>query len=527
MAAPGFRKEIVSELKASLPVQLPAYLKMQRWFGAKAREFAAIEILDVIPLEHDGLPALVVFVRVQYQGGGSDLYSIPLVGAEDLPGRIEGEQQLQLSVKSKDRDGKMIFSDALKDEKFLTLLLDAFHRGLVFRGETGEMRATRTRAFSLLETGASGSLHPKAMTAEQSNSSIAYGNRLMLKFFRRLEEGENPDLEVGRFLTGKANYQQTPQVLGALEYSAGNGTQMTQGILQAFVPNQGDAWSYALKSISGFYAVVAKLPQPPPDDAQQLSEAARGNLTEFLDSAGLLARRTAEMHLALSCDANNPAFAPEQFDENFQHRFIDALLQLTARVFGQLKDNLSMATSSNGQKILTREEKINQYFRSALSQPLQALRTRIHGDYHLGQVLYTGHDFVIIDFEGEPARPLAERRLKRSPLQDVAGMLRSFHYAAHAPLQLADGIKDVAESSAQNLEPWAEAWAKWVSARFMKDYLEYAQGASFLPPKPEERMSLLRVHILEKAIYELGYEMNNRPTWVAIPMRGILKALES
>ena len=530
MAAPSFRKEIFSDLRTLLPAQLPAYLKQQRWFGAKAREIASTDVLDVIALEHGGLDALIVIVHVEYQGGGEDLYSMPLIGSDASLGNVEASSSSSLSIAERDSERNLVLTDALKNETFLVLLLDAFHKDLVFRGETGEIRASRTRAFSLQETGAAGSLQPRAMTTEQSNSSIAYGNRLMLKFFRRLEEGVNPDLEVGAFLTGEAKYQHTPQVLGGLEYRSGSGTCMTQGILQAFVPNQGDAWSYTLKSISSFYDAAAKSTQRPPAEPQNLPAEMGENLSAFLTSVGLLAKRTAELHLALLSDASNPAFAPEPFDEKFQRSFQDSLLQLTERVFGQLrqiKDRLPAAAATKATEILSSEEEIAQRFRPALSQPVRAKRTRIHGDYHLGQVLYTGSDFVIIDFEGEPARPLSERRVKRSPLQDVAGMLRSFHYAAHAPLQGAGGTTNIVEGNAQNLGVWAEPWAKWVSERFLKDYLEAARGASFLPPSRPEIMTLLQVHILEKAVYELGYEMNNRPAWVAIPMEGILKALAS
>ena len=155
------------------------------------------------------------------------------------------------------------------------------------------------------------------------------------------------------------------------------------------------------------------------------------------------------------------------------------------------------------------------------------MRTRIHGDYHLGQVLYTGADFVIIDFEGEPARPLSQRRLKRSPLQDVAGMLRSFHYAAYAPLLAGTGTVKIDASNAQNLNRWASAWAAWVSDRFLAEYLKLAGEDVFLPPTRAQIMALLQIHVLEKAVYELGYELNNRPEWVAIPLEGISKALET
>jgi trehalose synthase-fused probable maltokinase len=530
MAAPGFRKEIFAEVKTSLPAQLPAYLKNQRWFGAKAREFNSVEVIDVVSLQHDGFEALIVFARIEYQGGESDLYSIPLVSASAAtPAGDDATPQLNIS--GEDGAGKVVFADALQNEMFLSAILDAFHGGLVFRGEAGEVRASRTEAFSLQETGAAGSLRPRAIKAEQSNSSIAYGDRLMLKFFRRLEEGVNPDLEVGGFLTGKANYQQTPQLLGALEYRSGAGKRMTQGILQAYVPNQGDAWHYTLKSISTFYEAAAKFAnQRPPSAPEDVPESMRESLVKFLDSTELLAKRTAELHLALASDAVDPDFAPEPFDAKFQQSFEISLLQLTQRAFAQLRqaqDGLPEGVAVKAQEVLRREQEILQRFKTTLSQPVHAMRTRIHGDYHLGQVLYTGSDFVIIDFEGEPARPLSQRRLKRSPLQDVAGMLRSFHYAAHVPLLTSAGTAMIAQEKKQSLNAWAAAWAAWVGDRFLREYVAVAEGALYLPPTRQEINSLLQLHILEKAVYELGYELNNRPAWVAIPLEGISKALAS
>jgi hypothetical protein len=269
MAAPGFGKDMVSNLKTELPAQLPAYLKGQRWFGAKAREVRATEVVDFITLERDILHALIVVVKVEYEGGGADLYSLPLVVTKDsdpkkdpgsnlkgepgAPGkeadsnRGRGAPGAVLTVSGRGGGEAITLTDALKNETFLSFLLDAIERGLVFTGEVGELVTSRTHALSMQETGAAGSLRPRAITAEQSNSSVAYGDRLILKFFRRLEEGVNPDLEVGGFLTEKAHYQHTPQLLGALEYRGARGLVMTQGILQGFVPNQGDAWQYTMK----------------------------------------------------------------------------------------------------------------------------------------------------------------------------------------------------------------------------------------------------------------------------------------
>ena len=252
MAAPGFGKEMFSVLKAELPAQLPAYLKSQRWFGGKARELRATTVADVVGLR-DGVNALIVMVNVEYAGGDADLYAVPLLVSESGAGEA-GSAELKFSG----GDGKSVLIDALKDEKFLSFMLDAIQRGLVFAGESGEVRTSPTKALRLQETGAAGSLHPRALKAEQSNTSIAYGERLMLKFIRRLEEGVNPDLEMSSFLTEKAGYQNTPQLLGSLEYHSGQRF-MVQGVLQAFVANQGDAWSYTMKSISDFYNRVASV----------------------------------------------------------------------------------------------------------------------------------------------------------------------------------------------------------------------------------------------------------------------------
>lgn len=297
---------------------------------------------------------------------------------------------------------------------------------------------------------------------------------------------------------------------------------MAQGILQAFVPNQGDAWSYTLESLAEFYGAARHTSQgTPPEPARELAG-------RYLDSAGLLGQRTAEMHLALTSDAHDRAFAPEPFTMEFQQALEKSMLDLMARVFGILREknpSLPAGWRSKAEDVAGREQEIAGRFQSALSRPIHATRARIHGDYHLGQVLYTGSDFVIIDFEGEPARPLAERRIKRSPLQDVAGMLRSFHYAAFVPLLTSVGEKPMPTRDVARLSSWAETWNAWVAERFLSSYFATAGAAAYLPASREEAKNLLDLHLLEKAVYELGYELNNRPSWVGIPLQGIAKLL--
>ncbi len=493
----------------------------QRWFGGKARQIRSTELADVIPVRLEVGEAFLLIVTVKYAAGGDDSYAIPVLPIEPSTQESDADPAL-LRVEASGAGGFVVLSDALKNETFLKTLLDVIRREAVLPGEKGELRALQTTAFARLYPASSTGLHPKPVGAEQSNSSTIYGDRLILKFFRRVEEGINPDLEVGNFLTEKAHFSHIPQVVGSLQYHSRDGKQMAQGILQAFVPNQGDAWSYTLESLAEFYGAVRHTSQgTPPEPARELAG-------HYLDSAGLLGQRTAEMHLALTSDVHDRAFAPEPFTMEFQQALEKSMLDLMARVFGILREkNASLPAEwrSKAEDLAGREQEIAGRFQSALSRPIHATRARIHGDYHLGQVLYTGSDFVIIDFEGEPARPLAERRIKRSPLQDVAGMLRSFHYAAFAPLLTSVGEKAVQPTDVARLSSWAETWNTWVAERFLSSYFATAGAAAYLPASREEAKNLLDLHLLEKAVYELGYELNNRPSWVGIPLQGIAKLL--
>ena len=243
-----------------------------------------------------------------------------------------------------------------------------------------------------------------------------------------------------------------------------------------------------------------------------------------LESARLLGERTDELHLELCCDSNDPAFSPEPFRVEDGRMFSDSALALLTRTFGALRQKLpelAERAQRDAQRLLSLEEKIHRRFALLKDLPVTAMRCRIHGDYHLGQLLFTGDDFMIIDFEGEPARPLSERRTKRLPLQDVAGMLRSFHYAAYAPI-LGEGGSG---AEVDRLNVWSRYWYKWVSATFLRTYLEVSGGAPYLPHTRPELETLLDIYILDKAVYELGYELNNRPRWVAIPLEGILASL--
>ena len=244
----------------------------------------------------------------------------------------------------------------------------------------------------------------------------------------------------------------------------------------------------------------------------------------YLDLARLMGRRTAELHAALGSEKDDPRFAPEPFTALYQRSLYQSMRTLTQGVFRTLRSKVRDIPQAV--QVLDLQGTIEERFRRVLQPKLEALRIRCHGDYHLGQVLYTGRDFVIIDFEGEPARPLSERRIKRSPLTDVAGMIRSFHYAAYTALMAQTGGAIPVDNPAL-LEPWALFWYWWVSAAFLQSYLEVAGAAAFLPPSREDLQTLLDLFLLEKALYELGYEVNNRPQWVRIPIEGVVQLLEA
>ena len=542
--------------KASLEAILPAYVRPRRWFGAKARTIRAAEIVEALPLgETLSTKAYLTLIRVSYAEGEPDTYMLPLGFASgDRAGELRRDRPAGVVARLQTSDGEGVLFDAVWDNDFCASLLDAVARQQHVQGQQGELAASAGSVFPQLRGEEEQSPAPAVMGAEQSNTSIRFGDRLILKLFRRLEAGINPDLEIGHFLTEQAAFAHIPPVAGALEYHRGQ-TQgatsegqepVTLAILQGFVPNEGDAWRYTLDSLSRYFERVQAqsgvtekdiaLPRKSLLELAQPAQFAGGDVPElaldmiglYVDSARLLGQRTAELHLALASDPNDAAFAPEPFTAAYQRPLHQGMRNLAGRIIQLLRSRartLPAGVQGEAQQVLDRQDEIWSRFHSLVEHELNAGRTRIHGDYHLGQVLYTGKDFMIIDFEGEPARTLAERRSKRSPMQDVAGMLRSFHYAAYAAFFEQERLGLAPTTRRPLLEAWTRYWNLWVSAAFLKSYLDVAGKASFLPPSEEELKILLDAYLLEKAIYELGYELNNRPDWVKIPLQGILQTL--
>ena len=527
---------LLDVLKGIVPSALPEFLVKQRWFGAKARTISSVEVSDIIPFHSDGLRSYFILAQVKYTSGPVDTYHIPLVPAPD--GAAQLDSSLLLRIQPGGSPEVIVLKDALTDENFLAHLLDAIATGVSLRGARGMVRAVSTPTLQSLWQPSQGLLTPSLMHAEQSNSSVVYEKRLVLKIFRRLEEGLNPDLEIGSFLAGRTWFGNVPPLAGYLEYLGEGGTRTALGLLQGYVTNQGDAWQFTLKALAEYYeraprsdGLVIEIPHAPLLNLwhQALPDGARQRIGPYLDAAALLGRRTAELHLALASAPEDHDFAPQPLSEADLRTFANSALQLLTANFDllrRLRNGMPEHSRQDADSVLGLEEFARRRFQRLAGLKISAVVTRIHGDYHLGQVLFTGNDFVIIDFEGEPARPLEERRKKRSPLQDVAGMLRSFHYAAYALLLQQQSGERSTQKQLQVLGHWAQYWQKWVSATFLKTYLEVSGNSNFIPQDREELALLLDLYLLDKAVYELGYELNNRPSWVRIPLDGISQLLQ-
>jgi maltose alpha-D-glucosyltransferase/alpha-amylase len=519
---------------------LPLYIQGHRWFGGKGRDIQGVRILEDISLENNSSASHLLFLEVKYTEGASETYLLPISFASgDEMEEIIKENSHGVVSRLKCKSGDGIIYDSLYDEEFHKNILRMIMRRHSAKGLEGQLTAYPGKFFKKLDDERDFlSRRSQVLQTEQSNTSILYGNELFFKLFRRLDEGINPDLEIGRFLTEKASFPNVPPFAGAIEYRRPGSEPIILGILQAFVPNQGDAWKYTLDSLGGYFekllsrkSEIQETPKAPASLLEVAFQEVPVLLQEliggvYLEMTRLLGKRTAELHLALSSDTEDPGFAPEPFSILYQRSLYQSMQSLTKMVFGLLRKNLKNLQDNLREKaneIIGFEKQIIERFKALFKKKISATKIRIHGDYHLGQVLYTGNDFIIIDFEGEPVRPLSERRLKRSPLRDVAGMIRSFHYAVYSSLFKHTHLKS---EELQRLEPWADLWYKYVSGVFLRSYLDTVKYAPFISRDREELGIILRAYLLEKTIYELGYELNNRPDWIAIPIKGIKDLLE-
>ncbi len=528
---------------------LPEYLPKQRWFSAKARTIQSVSVLDAS--EH-GLferHARFTILEVQYTDGTSQIYDLPIAvatgpGAEILARenpklvlcQLVGAEQ-EASSPGRERDEFAILHDAIADEMFCQAMLSAVAKSSEWSSSHGMFKAEPTVAFAELRGQADETLEVRRGSVEQSNTSLRYGDRIFMKLFRRLEPGLNPEIEIGRFLTERTHFDRIPRTAGSIEYQPPGSEPISMAVLQEMVTSQADGWQHALEELSRYYEVVSSLPEESLPTAsnghsplelvrQEPSALVQETVGAYLAAAATLGQRTAELHLALASDPNEPSFAPEPIRPEDQQTLAAAIRQQVDSALDTLKrrfDTLPKDVTPDAQRVLEGAELLTKPLEELPGATINADKIRVHGDYHLGQVLWSMNDYILLDFEGEPAKSLELRRAKHSPIKDVVGMLRSYDYASYAALF--SFTQDRPEDFPK-LAPWARLWHAWTSAAYLRAYLATAGEASFLPRSIATQSLLLRAYLLDKALYELQYELNNRPDWVRIPLQAVLQLIE-
>ena len=501
---------------------LQAWLPKRRWYAGKDRRISQLRLAGVEPLGDRQRGDLVLaMVNVTYTEGEPDTYAVPL--ARLTGDRARSVQTYRSEAVVAELPGGDIVVDAMADDESATRVV----RSLLRRRSAGRLASERRPPLRAVLRTPDPDRRVRLVGVEQSNTSVVLGDDVMVKLLRRIDRGTNPDLEIGRHLEAQG-FGHAAAVLGSTAWRRGRGEPDTIAIAYRFVPNEGDAWRHSLDHLSRFYDTVLTEPMPPPEPAPDLDMGALASLADrrpehigsFLDDMAILGQRTGQLHAALAAP-DVDGFEPEPFTRLYQRSLYQAFrtsLRSTLAAVRRTRSRLSEECQLPATRVLDGHDRLEAGIAPLRDGSLDATRIRTHGDYHLGQVLVAASDFVIIDFEGEPARPISERRIKRSPLADVAGMLRSFDYAAHV------GLDERADRGllASTLDPVARAWAEWwrreVTRAFLAGYLRVPEARELLPSDSGNLGLLLDGYLLDKALYELRYELANRPSWVGIPL---------
>jgi maltose alpha-D-glucosyltransferase / alpha-amylase len=510
-------------LRKTLGEMLPTFLRGRRWFRSELRPINSAEIVEVISFPKSN--AYLLLIRVEYGDGDPETYTLPLsLGTgEDSPAEL-----VLARLRAPDQSERMLLS-ALRDREFSEELLAAILRRRRFAGEQGDLVAAHTRAFPAVWGPDRPALEPAVSKADQGNTTIFFGDRFALKFLRKLEEGPHPELEIGTMLT-QAGFPYVAPLAGSITYRGAAGESMAVALLHGFVRNSTDAWHYTTDHLGIFYEhALARQPGGPPEQPAA-ADLARDLIGSYLESVRLLGTRTGELHVALASRIEDPVFAPEPITDFYRSGLYHGMLARLGRTMEVLRvrvDRLPESVQADARAALGKQPAVRERLRYLRDHRIAGVRTRIHGDYHLGQVLYTGKDFVIIDFEGDPARPLSERRIKRSPLQDVAGMLDSFYHASHAVLfGEAPGVIPKPESLSA-LEAWAKFWSRSVGRAYLDAYLEVKGVAALLPPNREQIHALLRIYLMDLAMRKLSFELAHAPERIRVPSQAIVELVEA
>ncbi|RZI66397.1 MAG: maltose alpha-D-glucosyltransferase [Variovorax sp.] len=494
---------------------LPRHVETQRWYASKGTPILRARVRDHAVWETGAQSWMLPLLDLDGPAEAAT-YFMPLALAweDHEEDRLKALMACPVA-KVRQQANVGVMGDAFFDESFCRSLVEAMGRGTELPTSGGRLRFSHTAAFADLAGADVATLPVTAPTAQSSNTVVTLGERLFLKGYRRLRAGINPELEMGRFLTEVAKYPNCVPVAGALEYMAEDGSTMTLAMVQAFVPNQGDGWDYTLSYLERYLEGLRTMDAPQPDDVH-------GGFLALMQTLG---ERTAELHLALSVRTGNPAFDPEPMTTEdlvgWRERAAAGAGRTLDRLAERLPD-LSPELQEEAKRLLARASEVRSRVAAFPLDGQTGVKTRYHGDYHLGQVLVSRNDFLIIDFEGEPARSFEERRQRSSALRDVAGMVRSFNYARWSAL------RRVAQSADElvRLEPAAREWEAETREAFLGAYTaRMTQGGAVQTAESAAR--LLALFEFEKAMYELRYELDNRLDWVQVPLQGILALVDA
>jgi maltose alpha-D-glucosyltransferase / alpha-amylase len=524
---------------SSLEKLMQSYVQKNRWFRGKAKKIKSIDIKNTIPLSTGNLNSHIVLIETSYIEGKNEQYVIPvsiITGEIIADVKFKHPEAMIAYVEVDGLEGVMY--DGSYNKEIRDIILQLITQKGNVKSRKGSIVGVPGKKMSSKVNKSDLPLSSRVLLADQSNTSILYDNKFFFKMYRSPEEGHNPELEIIKTLTENTSFRNFPTFAGALEYREDDKESSALGILVDFIQNEGNAWEFTQSSIDRYfdriienksYLMGGKPITSTTDLVDHVGEEKMQELLGpfFTEMIKLLGKRTAEMHMALASVDNKKEFKPEPFSLLYQKSLYQSFRTLIKRTINEMKT--SKRELADEQKaliddIVKNEELLLSTIKYTLEKrKIHTSKTRVHGDYHLGQVLFTGKDFVIIDFEGEPTRSLTARKLKHCPFKDVAGMLRSFHYAIYMG-QLENQSKF--PESDEILRPWLEAWYEIVHHTFVESYIETAKNASFMPKEEREINDLLSVYTIEKAIYEADYEFNNRPDWLHIPLNGLKKILD-
>jgi maltose alpha-D-glucosyltransferase/alpha-amylase len=499
-------------VRATINGMLPAFLRARRWFRGRTQTIRTAELAEMVPFPQS--QSYLGLVRVEYSDADPEFYTLPFSVAAGEP----VSEFILAKLRAQDGTTGMIYS-ALRNRAFADELLTAILRRRRFAGDAGELAASHTRHFRAIWGQDRPPLEPSVAKGDQDNTTVFFGDRFALKLFRKLEEGPHPEQEIGAMLT-HAGFPNVAPLAGAVEYRGETGEPMLAAVLHGYVRGSVESWQYMLDHLGRFYERALAMPA---DQSEELPGQMEDLPQEFVR---LLGTRTAELHLALAGRPEDPVFSPEPFTDFHRHGLYHGFLARLGRAMEALRGHLGRlpeTVQADAHAVLERQPALREKLRFMRDTRITAARIRVHGDLHLGQTLYTGKDFVFIDFEGDPARPLSERRLKRSPLRDVAGMLDSFFHASHRVMfGEAPGVYPQPESMSR-LRALAREWYRWASGEYLSSYMGTERIQALLPQARDQVRSMLDVFLIDLALKKLSFELAHAPERIAVPANALLE----